>query len=373
MNIRRVLPFLLFVLILLIPGRALAQGAWVPRQGEAAFSISYQWLDAKRHAADNSGLSPFEAWFGLDFDSNEIEDFGRLSAVSMVLDAEVGVTDRLTLTGGLAFTTARYLGDVPETPVDDGQFHGSVQNARIAARYAAVNDGTWSVTPFAAFVFPATDYAVFGHTAPGRGLNELQLGATVGRLLDIGGSPRGWFQGSYYYALMENVSEDITLDRSNLILDLGYFINKRLSANVLATWQKIHGGIQWRDISSSHSLEDLVGAPHLDDVFHSHDRAAATHEWRWGGGVSFQVSEVVEVYGSINSFLWGVNTHNATTFNFGVNVSAQLWGGGGLGMWASDRDDPDADMDDWLLEEFEATGDENKKDEEDEDEDKDQT
>ena len=44
MDIRRVLPFLLFVLILLIPGRALAQGAWVPRQGEAAFSINYQWL-----------------------------------------------------------------------------------------------------------------------------------------------------------------------------------------------------------------------------------------------------------------------------------------------------------------------------------------
>ena len=244
MNIRRVLPFLLFVLILLIPGRALAQGAWVPRQGEAAFSINYQWLDAKRHAADNSGLSPFEAWFGLDFDSNEIEDFGRLSALSMVLDAEVGVTDRLTLTGGLAFTTARYLGDVPETPLDDGQFHGSVQDARIAARYAAVNDGTWSVTPFAAFVFPATDYAVFGQTAPGLGLNELQVGAAVGRLLDIRGSPRAWFQGAYYYAFMENVSEEITVDRSNLILELGYFVNERLSVNLLTNWQKVHGGIE---------------------------------------------------------------------------------------------------------------------------------
>ena len=61
------------------------------------------------------------------------------------------------------------------------------------------------------------------------------------------------------------------------------------------------------------------------------------------------------MYGSINSFLWGVNTHNAMTFNFGVNVSAQLWGGGGLGMWASDND-PDADMDDWLLEDFEVEG-----------------
>ncbi len=239
MDIRRVLPFLFVLLILLPPASALAQAAWGPSQGEAFFSISYQWLDAKRHALDNSGLSPFEDWLGQYFDSNEIEDFGRLSALSMVLDAEVGVTDRLTLTGGLAFTTARYLGDVPETPTDaDGQFHGAVQDARIAARYAAVNDGTWSVTPFAAFVFPATDYAVFGQTAPGLGLNELQVGAAVGRLLDIRGSPRAWFQGAYYYAFMENVSEAINVDRSNLILDLGYFVNERLSVNLLTKLAK---------------------------------------------------------------------------------------------------------------------------------------
>ena len=68
------------------------------------------------------------------------------------------------------------------------------------------------------------------------------------------------------------------------------------------------------------------------------------------------MSESVEVYGSINSFLWGVNTHSAMTFNFGVNVGAQLWGGSGLGMW-EDHDDADSDMDDWLLEELEDDGD----------------
>ena len=120
MDIRWVLPFLLFVLILLIPGRALAQGAWVPRQGEAAFSISYQWLDAKRHAIDNSGLSPFEAWLGQDFDSNEVTAFGRVSAMSMVLDAEVGVTEEgKDLVGDLR--EGRTVGDVRIVdPVDRG-------------------------------------------------------------------------------------------------------------------------------------------------------------------------------------------------------------------------------------------------------------
>ena len=57
MNTRQVLSSLFVVLILLPPANALAQSAWVPRQGEAAFSISYQWLDANRHVFDNSGLT----------------------------------------------------------------------------------------------------------------------------------------------------------------------------------------------------------------------------------------------------------------------------------------------------------------------------
>ena len=294
-----------------------------------------------------------EEWFGVDWDSNSVE-FGTTQSMAVVLDADVGVTDRLTLTGGLAFIAPRYLGDYPHTPGDDGDFHGSIQDARIGARFVAVNEGPWAVTPFAAFVFPATDYAVFGHASPGLGLNELQVGATVGRLIDIGDSPRLWFQGAYYYAFMENVSDEITLNRSNLILDLGYFFNKRLSANLLATWQKVHGGIEWRNVSNpTIDVAEIFAHPHLDDSFHAHDRAAATHQWRWGGGVSFKVSEAVEVYGSINSFLWGVNTHDAMIFSFGVNVGTQLWGGGGLGVWQQEGEGPDEDMDDWLLEELE--------------------
>ena len=81
-----------------------------------------------------------------------------------------------------------------------------------------------------------------------------------------------------------------------------------------------------------------------------HYQASAIHEWRWGGGVSFQASEAVEVYGSINTFLWGVNTQNTMTFTFGVNVGTQLWGGSGLGVWQQEGEGPDEDMDDWVLE-----------------------
>ena len=196
MDFRRVLSsFPPVMLALLIPASALAQGAWVPRKGEGVFSISSQWLEADRHLVDSSGTSPLEEWFGIDYDSNSV-DWGKLESMAVVLDADVGVTDRLAVTGGLAFMAPRYTGNLPDGPGDDGDFHGSIQDARIGARFVAVNEGPWAVTPFAAFVFPTTDYAIRGHTAPGLGLKELQVGATVGRLIDIGGLSEALASGS---------------------------------------------------------------------------------------------------------------------------------------------------------------------------------
>ena len=67
-------------------------------------------------------------------------------------------------------------------------------------------------TPFAAVVVPTHDYPVYGHSAPGVGLNELQTGASVGRLVNLMGQPRLWFEGTYFYSFVENVSDEITID-----------------------------------------------------------------------------------------------------------------------------------------------------------------
>jgi hypothetical protein len=120
-----------------LPRPALAQAPWIPARGEAAVSVSYQWLDSDRHLFSNltgAELTPLEIVRGTDYQTNSL-DFGRVQSHGAVVDGEVGVTDRVALTGSLAFISPRYQGAFAHPgPADDGAFHGSVQDVQVGAR-----------------------------------------------------------------------------------------------------------------------------------------------------------------------------------------------------------------------------------------------
>ena len=114
-------------------------------------------------------------------------------------------------------------------------------------------NGTRVLTPSATFVLSVTDYPVIGHAAIGRKLKELQLGVNFGRLLNIGGMPRAYIQGSYAYTIVEDL-DIVSLDRSNVVLSGGYF-HRAITLQVIGSWQNIHGGIDWaHDIGQRHDL-----------------------------------------------------------------------------------------------------------------------
>lgn len=310
----------LFV-VLLLPTSLLAQ-AWVPPKGELVFSVHYQWLKADEHLFSSdvlgSELTPVEELFGVDYTSVG-QDFGKIDSHAIVMDADFAVTDKLALSGGLAFVQARWRGipEDAEAELDDGTYHGDLQDARIGARYVAWN-GSWMITPSATFVFPITSYPTVGHAVIGRGLKELQLGMNFGRLLNLGGLPRAYITGTYAYTIMEDL-EMVSLDRSNLQLELGYF-HRAMTFQVFGSWQKIHGGIEWaRDIS--------LHAHDLDGVLAAHDQAAATRDFQMGAAVSFQVNEVADLFVALNNTFWGANTHSGRTISFGVNYGFQAFGG----------------------------------------------
>ncbi len=294
-----------FAVVWLVPATTVAQSAWVQPKGAASVSVSFQWLDARHHLmpGDVTGpeLTPWEIRKGIDVDS-KWRDIGIVQSQLYVVDGDIGITDRFSLSGGVAIAAPRYLGTSPETPIlDNGLFHGSFQDARIGARYMAVDKGTFVFTPFATFLFPVTDYGTFGHAAIGRGLRELQVGASVGQILMFGGAPKAYIDGWYSYALMENVSEAITLDRSTAVLQVGYFLSRRLTLIGLTTLQRIHGGIDWSDLGHDAGHTGLGAA---------HDQAAATRDWRLGAGVSFQVNDATSLYVSLNGMLWGEKRYN---------------------------------------------------------------
>lgn len=321
MSVRQTLRNVAVALSALCPSAALAQTPWVPSRGEVALSTTYQWLDADRHLFSNlTGpvLTPLEIANGMDYQSNSL-DRGRVQSHALVIDGDVGITDRIALSGSLAFIAPRYRGAFPEQPsADNGVFHPTVQDVQVGARYM-VKRNLWAVTPFAAFTTPIRDYEVLAHAAQGLGLTMLEVGTSVGRILLVDGGAKGYVQGTYGYSFTESPLEEISLNRSRATLEAGYFFG-RISVQASTTWRRVHGGIEWSDLGTG-SHEHFAG----------HDQAAATREWRYGAGVSIQLNDATSVEMSYGDFLRGANTHAAQVVSFGWTWGFQAFGGPALG------------------------------------------
>jgi len=315
-TVRRAAGPLAFVLAIGGAGRAAAQDAWVPPKGELDVSMTYQWLDADRHffsGFEGPELTPFEIASGVDRTSNVV-NAGVVQSHSVVFNGEVGITDRLAVSGSLIGVGPRYVGSSGHPGSnDDGSFHPSLQDLTVGARYM-FGDGIWAVTPFTQVTVPTRDYDTLGHAAQGLGLNMLEVGTSVGRILDMGGTI-GFIQGSYGYAFTERPVEDVSMNRSRALLQGGVFLG-RFSLLGETSWHKVHGGIEWSSVAGS-----------LHELFHDHDQIAAIREWRYGTGVAFDVTPQAAVYFSYGDFIKGANTHDARTFGFGVSLSHQMFGG----------------------------------------------
>ena len=81
----------------------------------------------------------------------------------------------------------------------------------------------------------------FAHSAPGRDLHELQVGAYWAKLLDRV-LPGLFVTGRYSYGFTQRVL-DISHNRSNVDLELGYFIKPEVRVFGLGSGQLTHGGI----------------------------------------------------------------------------------------------------------------------------------
>jgi hypothetical protein len=301
-------------------GTAVAQDAWVPPRGELAVSTGYQWLEADRHlfsGFEGPELTPFEIATGVDRTSNVV-DAGIVQSHSFSLDGELGVTDRLAVSGAVVGVVPRYVGSFGHPgSTDDGAFHPSLQDAKIGARYM-LGDGTWALTPFTQLTFPTRDYIVLAHASHGLGLNILEVGASAGRIIVMGGT-LGFVQGLYSYGFTERPHEEVPMNRSRAELQGGVLLG-RFALLGQTGWHRVHGGIEWSDHAHG-----------LDELFADHDQLAAIREWRYGAGVSFDVTPEAAVYFSFGDFIRGANTHDARTYSVGISLSRHIFGGIDLG------------------------------------------
>ena len=142
-----------------------------------------------------------------------------------------------------------------------------------------MSDGAIAFAPYVGVIIPTHDYVTLGHAAPGRGLEEYWLGFYVATSLHQW-IPRTYVDFRTNYAFVEEVA-NVSHDRTNLGLELGYYFNESVSARFFVARQWTHGGIG-------------IPVPPTDPLFPYHDQLAEDEFLNVGGGFSWTLNDRVE-------------------------------------------------------------------------------
>jgi len=267
------------LILALLPGVSQAQ-AWLPDKGSFSVSLDFSDILNKKH------YNP----------AGREVDVGHTSLEIVSISGSYSPSDRVLINASLPYVKGRYRGaggGGHDTAIDDGTWHGTITDLQISVHYQ-VTDGPVAFAPYVGAVIPTHEYVTFGHSAPGRGLEEYWLGFHAATSLHEW-IPRTYIQLRGNYSFVEKV-QGISHDRSNATLEIGHFLTDSWSARVIVSKQWTHGGID-------------VPVPLNSPLFPDHDRLAAEEFINVGAGVSWTVNDRVSVYGLYMQSIEGTNAH----------------------------------------------------------------
>src|SRR5262249_34886992 len=130
-------------------------------------------------------------------------DIGHIQENVVMQGVEYGLTHKLAFDAALPYVFGKYNGPSPHVSpgniTDNGNYHGTASDFRIAARYN-LEMRPLAITPFVEGIIPTHNYEIYTHSGVGQGLRELRLGVFVGRALL---ENRAAFQAQYSYGIVE--------------------------------------------------------------------------------------------------------------------------------------------------------------------------
>jgi hypothetical protein len=268
--------------------------AWLPGKGRGQVSISYKNFYIKEHS-DANGLRL---------------DRGRIRSNVVALDIDYGLTRRWAVNANVPHSSVKYTGNFPhvdpEHNIDDGDYHRGVQDLRFGLRYALLRYTPVIVTPFAEAVIPSHNYVTFAHSALGRNLNELMIGANVGWKGSETFLPNAYVQSRLSYGFVEKVLGR-SHNRTNIDTEFTYFLTPRLAVSALTSYAKHHGGLDW---DSTKGAPAQVWTP--EELLH-HDELVRADAFDIGLGTAFRLHASTSVYANILHTTWSINGHPLST------------------------------------------------------------
>ena len=261
--------------------------AWVPPKGEGEYSMVFQDLYTTKHTlGDGSRI-----------------DAGHVTLLGLVNSVDFGVTDKFAVTFAVPAGMGKYDGRTPHLlPIDDGNYHGSLQDMGIALRYNLVAR-PMVLTPFVLATFPMGDYQHFAHSAVGGDAWEVRMGFSVGHHFETH-LPNAYFQVQYSYSIAQEFM-GIRPNRNRFNGEFGYFLGRRVAVRALALSQVMTMGL---DIPKDYP----VRTPD-NPLWRQHDRISQVDFFTIGGGVSYSLTRRFDIFGSLLTMPWGTNGHALKT------------------------------------------------------------
>jgi hypothetical protein len=295
--------------------------AWVPPAGLGSVTVATQTIHNTGHT-DTDGV---------------FTRIGRSVNTRIDLEADYAVTDRFSLSAGLPFVFARYVdalpygppgvavgdvpaGSIPFPPRDECRcWQSGWQDFGFTARYNVINQA-FALTPSVTVGVPSHDYEYRGEAVVGQRLKELRLRVDAGQRLDAI-SPRLSVQGSYSYAFVERVLDDVPNNRSNAKIEGGFAISRRLAARGLLLWQHVHGGLRFGGPDSS--ALPFPGDVNTPERMFEHDRLLRDNNWRLGAGITYSMRQM-DLFASYVEFVRGTDSHAGRALTAGVGWPFEL-------------------------------------------------
>ena len=300
---------MLSVLAALCGARQASAQAWVDPAGRGAIIVAFQTINNTGHILTDGSTRPL----------------GKSRTAAVYIQADYALTDRFSVSLGLPFVFAKYLGPPPPPGVPEPPMVQPVdlcycwqkgwQDFAFTARYNLLN-GSAAITPSIAFGMPSHSYAYRGEAVVGRNLKELRLAVDAGKRLDAL-TPRLTMQARYSYVIVERVL-NVPNNRSNVSADAAFQLTDRVSVRGTVARQVTHGGLRLGVLDPG--LPDGVpwGEATTLELFQQHDRMLRDNHWRAGAGVTFSLPRA-DVFFSYLEFLGGSDTHAGRSFTAGLS------------------------------------------------------
>jgi hypothetical protein len=285
---------------LVSPELAWAQ-AFTPPAGVGAVTLGWQYIHNLGHRFSDGAYAPG----------------GESTTTSLLLDLEYAPTERLSLTAGIPYVFARYEGSEPPFTPTPGDlcrcWNSSFADFGASVRYRFGGE-TWAVTPLVRIGQPSHDYPYRGEAVVGKALSEVQLGVFTGlRLVEL--LPRATLQLGYTYAFVERAIDDVPVDRSNLYLDFGYAVSRKLYLRAGGMWVHTHGGLRLG--SPTGDPFPFPGEFQTPEQFAETDRLLHVEDLQLTTGLSANLGPL-DVYAYYADSVWGRDAHNSRVFGLGA-------------------------------------------------------